>query len=233
MRKLFIHIPKNGGTSLRRTRPNNMYINDYRNHQTLDPDDVRKELNRIGLKSSFGHARLRDFNPKIVSQHKPFCIVRNPWDREVSKYKFLLHALNETKPKTQHRRDLIAEYGHDSDGTTVLSFNDYLNIRLKFKDAPYTWLHAVESFWSQKSYIVDHNGKVNADVLRFEEYDHDIAEYLSLRVKEKANQMKKDDYRKYYISDTYDIVAELYKEDIEYFDFEFESSARKNFWKCK
>lgn len=229
-KKLFVHIPKNGGTSLRQTNTN-IFVNPYRNSQALDANVVKKELSTVGLAPSFGHARLRDFNQSFISQYQPFCIVRNPWDREVSKYKFLLNAKKDKSPKTQNRRDLIIEFGHDSDGHNVFSFQDYLDTRIKFRDKPYTWLHAVENFWSQKSYIIDHSSQVNADVLRFEEYDHDIKNYLGVTVKEKANQMKKDDYRKYYISDTYDIVADLYKEDIEYFDFEFESSARKNYWK--
>lgn len=231
MKKLFIHIPKNGGTSLRHTK-HNIEVNNYRNSQLLNPFDVKKELAKVDLGPSYGHVRLRDFHQSFVLNHQPFCIVRNPWDREVSKYKFLLHALVDGRAKVDHRKRLFAEYAHDSDGTSVLSFPEYLQIRHKFKDVPYTWLHAVESFWSQKSYIVDHNDQVKADVLRFEEYDHDVARYLGVKVTEKANQMKKDDYRKYYISDTYDIVADIYKEDIEYFDFEFESSARKNFWKA-
>ena len=229
MKKLFIHIPKNGGTSLRHTK-SNIIVNNYGNAQALDKKDVAKELAKVDLKPSFGHARLRDFEPEFVKKYQPFCIIRNPWDREVSKYKFLLHAQKNKSPKTKNRRDLFSEYSHDSDGTSVLSFKDYLDMRVKFRNVPYTWLHAIENFWSQKSYIVDHDGQINAHVLRFENYDDDIQNYLGIKITEKANQMKKDDYRKYYISDTYDIVADLYKEDIEYFDFEFESSAKKNYW---
>ena len=229
MKKLFIHIPKNGGTSLRLTKTN-IKVNDYKNSLSLNHADVIKQLDTVGLKPSYGHARLRDFSKSEIKNYRPFCIVRNPWDREVSKYKFLLNSMNDKNQKIANRRDLIAEYGYDSDGTTILTFERYLDIRIKFRNVPYTWLHAVENFWSQKSYIIDHDGDINCDVLRFEDYDYDIKNYLGISVREKANQMKKDDYRKYYISTTYDIVADLYAEDIDYFGFEFESSATKNYW---
>lgn len=222
-KKLFVHIPKNGGTSLRRKKPPEVVINNYRDAQKLPTGDVRKVLNAVGLKSSFGHIRLCDFS-SIKGRH-PFCIVRNPWSREVSKYKFLLNSKKNMLPKTQNRRDLIQEFGSND----TITFEEYFRIREKFENVPYTWLHAVENFWPQLDYMTI-DGEVKTDVLRFEHYDTDIKAYLKIGKLGKANDMKTGDWKEYYTDQTIQLVADLYPQDIEYFGFDFDTSAQKNYW---
>ena len=59
VKRLFIHIPKNGGTSVQKEMTNTL---------------------------SFGHYRWRDIPRDIRYIHQSFAVIRNPWARMVSRY---------------------------------------------------------------------------------------------------------------------------------------------------
>ena len=59
VKRLFIHIPKNGGTSVHKETTNTL---------------------------SFGHDRWRDVPREIRYIHQSFAVIRNPWARMVSRY---------------------------------------------------------------------------------------------------------------------------------------------------
>jgi hypothetical protein len=220
MKKLFVHIPKNGGTSLRQKRKD-FIVNDYKKHRNVNQAEAASYLNPLHLKTTFGHIRLRDFDQPTLNTTQPFCIVRNPWSREVSKYKFLLASKKENTTKTKNRRELLKKYGQ--------TFKDYFKIREMFQDVPYTWLHAVENFWPQIEYMTI-NDEVKCDVLRFEHYDEDLNKYMGITGLPHRNKMTQDDYRTYYDDELIQLVADIYKKDIDYFGFDFDSSAMRNFW---
>ena len=94
----FIHIPKTGGTSL---------INDYRLNITYtDENDLKKStLNGIDLylnayrnkpfgwdpkEKVFAHARYLDME---IAQDSYFCVIRNPWDRMISKWLYSIEVV--------------------------------------------------------------------------------------------------------------------------------------------
>lgn len=215
-KSLFIHIPKNGGTSLRNTMsfayPSMM----------LNKQNVRSELEKFGLLPSFGHVRLIDYDQEQVKKKfRPFCIIRNPWSREVSKYMFMLSARNNPDDhKTENRRKLLDEYGD--------SFHDYVTKILPlFDNCKFSYLHACETTATQVSYI---RGKVIPDYLRFEHYNKEIEKYFKLKVTKHMNKMEKYDYKDYYTEELKQIVYDRYREDIDYWGYDFKTSATDNHW---
>ena len=84
---LFIHIPKNLGTSIK--------LNDeclkYSNHislNMLNKNLISKLFYRdqfIDFKN-YTHVRVKDIKKEVINKLKVFCIIRNPWSRCLSKF---------------------------------------------------------------------------------------------------------------------------------------------------
>ena len=85
------------------------------------------------------------------------------------------------------------------------------------------------SWFDQLEWLTDANGTVMCDCLRFESIEHDISDYFGRHVSvRKRNNMKQYDYRKMYDEETAEIVAKMFRVDIEYFGFSFEGAATKS-----
>ena len=90
-KKLFIHIPKNAGMTIRRSdvlqnkiivaRPNIFKTSRY-------SQDLLTTMKITGDHHGFEHARWKDIHPRITNSHTSFAIIRNPWDRVVSRFFF-------------------------------------------------------------------------------------------------------------------------------------------------
>lgn len=216
---LFIHIPKNGGTSIRRTGEavvsNYGYTQSFHN---LDNSAVSHALNRVNLSATYGHCRYRDIrNPKKHGQ--AFAVVRNPWSREVSKYR---HLMENPKPKAKAQREnLENNYG-------VTDFESWLNVCEEFNKVKFTFLHATENAWNQLEWMVDDEGEVQCDILRFERFSHDYNRYMKKPMRQHINNMNFTDYQSLYTDKLINKVADIYSKDIEYFGFDFDTSATRN-----
>ena len=96
MKKLFIHIPKNGGVTIRESKifqdkivaVNKKWIEDYKY--------FKRTMESYGERDTKGveHARWIDVNPNITSTHTAFAVVRNPWSKVVSRYLFAKQAID-------------------------------------------------------------------------------------------------------------------------------------------
>jgi hypothetical protein len=187
---IFIHIPKNAGISVSYT----LFGNTGGSHRKL------VDYQRI-------------FGKRIINQYYKFSFVRNPWDRLVSTYFFLMNGgLTEKDKKwtAQH----IAEYTDFTDFVTNWLSVDHVNNSLHFQE--------------QYRFLTNQKDELDVDFLgRFESLDQDfqtICEYLQIdRTLKKTNSSKrKNDYKSYYNETTKAIVAEVYKIDIKLFNYSFE-----------
>lgn len=196
---IFVHIPRTGGSSI---------------ETVLWPRKEEKDLWQ-GFTSRFNneyqtdglqHLYARNIRKAVgdrFDRYFKFTIVRNPWDKAVSSY---AHA-----KKTARLKEFL-----DIDGDT--EFKTYLD-RIKEKDHVH-WA-------SQINFIKDEAGNTLLDrIWRFEDYKETFKEILSevgagrgpvLHCK--ASARNKMDF--YYDTEATETVAEMYKDDIKEFGYEF------------
>lgn len=229
MRWLFIHIPKNGGMTIRAKTSKirkQIIVADRSTHISPQYSDaVKATMDKHRLHHGFEHARWRDIKPELTSQYKTFAIVRNPWSRVVSRYTFAL--LGARKGKVPH------DY----------SLEQFLEERHKWGGKPYFWHRAIHGWYPQKDYVTDESGKLRCDILRFEHFNEDTVKYFGLsepldirnpsqgeRSDDNKTLVGRKDYRDYYTNTAKEIVADWYRRDIDFWGFTFDSTATKNTW---
>lgn len=217
---LFVHIPKNGGTSIRRGCPQ-VFVSPYRHssaHHNFKIVD--------GMLRSFGHVRYRDLKDPGKYERK-FAIVRNPWSREVSKYKHLI----ETAPNRKNwkeKQDFIAKHG---DKNNNMPFDRWLDVLNDLPKKDFSWLNASTNAFNQLEWVIDKNNEVVCDILRFEFYSRSLQDYLGIIIENHENDNNNSNWANYYTKRTINKVAGMYEKDIEYFGFDYGTPASKNIWR--
>lgn len=225
--KLFIHIPKTGGSSLYHGVPeiitSKITTATVEKHMILPETTDRwgvptyyfpfdgQEQKSLDLIGNWQHTRIRDIKPEFV--HSPFTVIRNPWSRTISRYFYSRKNGNE-----------------EAQG----SFEEWLESRHKFANVPHLWLRASRGWYSQLEYITNEEGKVVCDIMRHENYDEDLRLYLDLPkdfIMPKINVGNYNGvYKEIYTPETIQIVADWHKDDIDYFGFDFDTAATRNYY---
>lgn len=221
IKKFFIHIPKNGGMTLRNSeliRPR-IELAHAGNHIN---ENYTRELNKkmisIGHKDpGTEHARYRDIRKSLRDSMIFFAIVRNPWDRVVSRYKFAM----------QTRRESF-------------QFEAFLEERHEWGNQKYLWHRAIKSWYPAWDYVTDEKGILCCDILRFDKYEEDVMAYFNVpymtRPRNVSHILKgsnHENYRNLYNKHTVQIVADWYKKDIDFWGFDFDGGITKNYWNEK
>ena len=91
LKKLFIHIPKNAGCTIRLNKELKNKIIDASPKTHISKAytaSLLDTMNTLGDHHGHAHARWRDFRGDLRANHQAFTIVRNPWARVVSRYFF-------------------------------------------------------------------------------------------------------------------------------------------------
>lgn len=185
---LFIHVPKTAGKS------------------------VSEGLLHI---RSVGHnpaSWYQAVSAKKYARYFKFAFVRNPWDRLVSAYEYLLEEGSATSNKDTEWAEFIKSFG---------SFDDFVcqwvNERNIYRRTVLT---------PQFEFLVDNFGGLSVDYLgRFETLEED---YQCLAEKiggcdplPHKNASSRKDFRSYYSAQAIDIVARVYAEDIRLFGYDY------------
>ncbi len=200
-RAAFVHIPKNGGSTVTTAmRRKNL---------------LGQRLEKGELVSS-GNETITDILDHLGSEadtYFKFSFVRNPWDRFVSAYHYV----------RQRRPELTQVNCHSSFPAFVDAFNadplPFLKIRY---------------FRPQWTYLTDDEGEVALDKIgRFEQFDQDLYDILGkIGMRRSLIRHRKRtvraDYRDYYDAHRQDVIARVYDEDIELFDYSFEDGCVRN-----
>ncbi len=182
----FVHIPKNAGNSIRPLcRKENIKVLTH---------NIRRRNKRL-LASYRGKNKIHSF-----------CISRNPYDRLISAYYYLLH-------KTSHKDDII---DRDKFVAEFSSFDDFIFNGLE--KAAKEQLH----FLPQVFWILNQHGKPEVEtVLRLENLQEDFDAFCKKMNLNKydlkvTNTSKHKSWEEYYSPELKQKVSEIYSDDFEF-----------------
>lgn len=204
---ILIHIPKTAGTSIE-----NVIWPDVeaRTENDLWMGFIDKYHNKYqtgGLQHLTCSQIKEEIGEELYNSYFKFAVVRNPWDKAVSQYLYMIE-------KQKYLRKFIGM-------NKWTSFKKYLQLIKKKKHVQ--WM-------KQKEFLFDSDGSLGVDVIiRFEDLTtqfESIATQLGLTEIQlpHANKSKKDrmHYSSYYDQETINMISEMYQEDIDQFDYQFE-----------
>ena len=202
---LFVHIDKSAGSSIQ------LALEPYAPQRT--ESRLRRRLVWLGPLNRLGTYRNLEFPEHATARTARHCLpaavyrrlfkfafVRNPWDRLVSRYAYLLR--NSGHPKHEFV-------------TRMKNFDEYVAWEIqRGKMFQYTYVTGTDGNW-----IVDFVGY-------YERLHEDFAracERLGVRAElPRANTSSHRDYRSYYSPATRDLVATHFHRDIELFGYTFD-----------
>lgn len=224
MNHFFVHLPKNGGMSIRRSPLISVKVASAETHRSPEyTAGLLQKMKETNDHPGIEHARWKDINPTYWAKYRPFAIVRNPWDRVVSRYFFAKKVIEiEKKVPTSY--------------ADVSSFRAFLDERFKWGNEPYMWHRAVRGWYPAFDHVYDPStGKIasNIDILRFENYNEDFKAYFGVFENPKPRNVTGLNKRKYteiYDRETIQIVGDWYAKDIETWGYDFDTGPTRNTW---
>ncbi|WP_420335119.1 sulfotransferase family 2 domain-containing protein [Roseibium sp.] len=217
---LLIHIPKNGGMAIRHdTQLKNRIVlaNRRRLKSKGYADGLKQHMQAMGAQPGYEHARYRDVDISVRKATNAFAVVRNPWSRTVSRFKFALQTRGNAKQ---------ADLSYDRTG-----FEAFLEERHAWGGEDYFWHRAIRGWYPQIDYLTDEQNRIEVDVLRQENLTEEMGRYLSLESELKprnVSKMSDTDYRDLYTEKTRQVIADWYAADIDHFGFDFDTGAVRN-----
>ena len=219
-KKLFIHIPKNAGMTIRSSpiiRPKIILAGEHNHISEEYTKAVFKKMEELNEHHGFEHARWRDCS-EDARKHRAFAIIRNPWDRVVSRFFFAKKVIEVEKVAT-------SEY------TDTSSFEAFLEERHKWGGKEYMWHRAVRGWYPAFDHVSDEQGNIKCDMLRFERLNQELCTYFGIAIMSKARNvtgLNPGTYKDIYTRKTAQIVADWYKKDIDTWGFDFDTGATRN-----
>lgn len=181
-----------------------IFIWNYRVAGSSIVDALNRYRTSKPRKISGNHAiatQIRDKYPEEFATYYKFGFVRNPWDWQVSQYNYI------RATKGHFQRWLVSQ----------MTFEEYIHWRKEGTQG------------TQKQRFTDENGKIIIDFIgRYENLVNDFARitkrigaHHTLRRLNSATRNMRS-YTDYYTPETRDIIAELFKEDIDHFKYKFD-----------
>ena len=223
-KKIFIHIPKNAGMTIRKSEVirSKILLAGPALHKSPEyTRQVKQTMDNNGDHHGFEHARWQDLNTSFTSPLDSFAIVRNPWDRVISRYFFAQKVtLVEKKDDAP-----IGKYKIDS-------LEHFLEDRHVWGNKPFMWHRAIRGWYPAYDYVTSNN-ILKCDIMRFENLNEDLCAYFRIPKMSRARNvtgLNKGSYRDLYNNKTIQIVADWYKKDIDFWGYDFDTGPTKKYW---
>jgi hypothetical protein len=194
---IFVHIPKTGGYSILDAFDMNFI-------------DENSNFLNTGLYSSVDHWGRYYWSYR---DYLTFSVVRNPWDRFISAWKYICNRVPYSKYK-------------DGPKTNELENRDLLDILKNMPTNYYShdWLHLT---LSQYDMLYTYDGCVVDKIIKFENLQNEFDDICDIigkprRTLKKLNSTERKHYREYFTTQEHlDLFYDRYKNDIEKLGYEF------------
>lgn len=204
---VFIHIAKNGGTSIGAVLKKYGVKGLKRSHlnEAISMLPLRREPENIVHPPHMDACWIRDrIGHDVFDNMFTFAIVRNPFDQMVSRYEYI-------RKNTRH---------HSHKAAKRFSFSQFMNYQ-RWKDWNFTK--------TQHSKVTDRNGQIILKkIYRFEEISEilpDVTKIIGLPQPKEiphVNASERKRYQDYYDDNSRRFVEKHYRKDLDYFGYTFE-----------
>ena len=210
---IYVHIPKTGGTSIRKLLVN------LKNNDVLDNDKKKyyysEELKRRKISSIHGKARdyLEFIEQDLWSKSLKFASVRNPWDLMVSSYHWWLQNGN----KFDRLKNMYLDI-------SKMNFEEYLK-------SSYGANMINECVGNIEDWFLDKDKNLILDgLVRLEHFENDFLKLIQKSNKKiynfsdlpKENVTKRKEYQFYYNNHTSLLIEERFKFLIDYCGYKYD-----------
>jgi len=211
---LFVHIPKNAGTSI---------AGAFRAHYEETGKRMRTPNSRHGMEPAAWYRNTlgKDRYDELFT----FAVVRNPWDRVASQYRFSVirksWKLNRVHPPLGNE-EFKVELGkcRASFKYWLLDFCEnrhYWPTGLAWQDVPFTRMP--QTYWTH-----GHGSLRVKKIYRYEQMDEmwgDLEKRFNIKRLHENGTSSGEQYRDYYDDETRAYIEEHYRDDIDRFGYEF------------
>ena len=220
--KLFIHIPKNAGMTIRCSAllKGRIMVASSGNHKSGEYSRaVLATMEKHGDVHGFEHARWRDWREDLRKDYPAFAVIRNPWSRVASRYWFAKKVIEREKKQPPEYAD-------------ISSFEAFLEERHKWGGKEYFWHRAIRGWFPAFDHVSDKDGQIRCDIIRFESLNADLCRYFGFdkmtgprNVTHRINPVP---YQSVYTEKTIQIVGDLYQKDVDTWGYDFDSGPTRN-----
>ncbi len=196
---IFVHIPKAAGISVGYS----LFGRHTGNHTTIAEYQIA-------------------FSKKEFDSFFKFTFVRNPWDRLLSAFLFLKNGgRNQTDYNWSHKH--LTRFNNFNDFVNGWINRENVNSGIHFKPQ-----YEFVTLPTKHKHELDFIGYYENIVNDFDRIRSKLGIGKKLEYNNKTKSKQKD-YRSYYNDKNIGIVADVYREDIDFFGYDFENTSLKNF----